>query len=218
ETLRQKMHRERQVTLTAAVAITREAADALASAHEHGIIHREMKPENILLSAGHPIIADFGIARAIDLAGVRQLTRTGIGSPGTPAYMSPEQLMAEGEVDPRTDIYSLGCVLYEMLTGKPPFSGKDGFAKRFTESPPAPSRIRKEVPRWLDSVVSKTLTRNPDERYGRAEELAQDLSRHHTVEEPVTEHASIGVLPFANMSASPDNEYFSDGITEDIIN
>jgi len=176
ETLRQKMHRERQVTLTAAVAITREAADALASAHEHGIIHRDMKPENILLSAGHPIIADFGIARAIDLAGVRQLTRTGIGSPGTPAYMSPEQLMAEGEVDPRTDIYSLGCVLYEMLTGKPPFSGKDGFVRRFTEPPPLPSILRVGLPRSLDLIATKALAREPRDRYSTAAEMAEALA------------------------------------------
>ena len=218
ETLRARIHRERQLSIDAATQICCEAADALSYAHAQGIIHRDIKPENILLSGGHAVISDFGIARAIDLAGVQALTRTGMGGPGTPAYMSPEQLLGDRKVDGRSDIYSLGCVLYEMLTGRPPFTGKDGFAKRFTESPPAPSRIRKEVPRWLDSVVSKTLARNPDERYGRAEELAQDLSRHHTVEEPVTEHASIGVLPFANMSASPDNEYFSDGITEDIIN
>src|SRR6202008_153375 len=101
-----------------------------------------MNAKNILLSAGRPIIADFGIARAIDLAGVRQLTRTGIGSPGTPAYMSPEQLLGDSELDVRTDIYSLGSVFFEMLTGKAPFQGKDGFVRRFTEAPPLASSAR----------------------------------------------------------------------------
>ena len=218
ETLRARIHRERQLPIETAVQICCEAADALSYAHAQGIIHRDIKPENILLSGGHAVIADFGIARAIDLAGIQALTGTGMGGPGTPSYMSPEQMLGDRQLDGRTDIYSLGCVLYEMLTGKPPFAGKDGFAKRFTEPAPTASSARKGIPRWLDSVVSKALARNPEERYGRAEELIRDLSRHHTVEEPMPERASIGVLPFANMSASADNEYFSDGVTEDIIN
>ena len=218
ETLRARIHRERQLAVDAAVQITCEAADALSYAHAQGIIHRDIKPENILLSGGHAVIADFGIARAIDLAGVQAVTRTGAGGPGTPAYMSPEQLLGDGALDGRSDIYSLGCVLYEMLTGKPPFAGKEGFAKRFTEEAPPPSKLRKDIPRWLDSVVGKTLARDPEERYGRAEEFARDLTRQRAIERIATEQPSIGVLPFANMSTSPDNEYFSDGITEDIIN
>ena len=218
ETLRERIRRERQLAIDVAVQIGREAADALAYAHAQGIIHRDIKPENILLSGGHAVIADFGIARAIDLAGIQALTRTGMGGPGTPAYMSPEQMLGDRQLDGRTDIYSLGCVLYEMLTGKPPFAGKDGFAKRFTEPAPTPSNARKEVPRWLDSVVNKTLARDPQDRYSRAEDLVKDLTRYPTVEEPKVERASIGVLPFANMSATPDNDYFSDGVTEDIIN
>ena len=177
ETLRDRIQRERQLKLDAAVMIAREASDALACAHEKGIIHRDIKPENILLSAGHPVIADFGIARAIDLAGVRQLTRTGIGSPGTPAYMSPEQLMGDKEIDQRTDIYSLGAVLYEMLTGRPPFVGKDGFVRRFTEPPPLPSSLRARLPRALDAIVNKALSRDPADRYSTAAELADSLNR-----------------------------------------
>ena len=251
ETLRARMSRERHLPIDAATRISCEAADALSYAHSQGIIHRDIKPENILLSGGHAIVADFGIARAIDVAGVQQLTRTGMGGPGTPAYMSPEQLMGDRQLDGRSDIYSLGCVLYEMLTGKPPFAGKEGFVKRFTEAPPQPSSIRKEVPRWLDDVVMKTLARDPEERYGRAEDLVRALSHHAAIEphpsttsatgksndspRPVetiayrltptaanrlreTEQPSIGVLPFANMSENPDNEYFSDGITEEILN
>lgn len=231
ETLRARMSRERQLQVDAAVSIAREAADALAYAHGQGIIHRDIKPENVLLSAGHAIVADFGIARAIDLAGVRQLTRTGNGSPGTPAYMSPEQLMAEREIDGRTDIYSLGCVLYEMLTGKPPFFGKDGFVRRFTEPPPVPSAIRKDTPAWLDEVVVRALARNPEDRYPTATELARALAGSFVsdpgyVPTPRSNPAvvrevqlpSIAVMPFANMSADPANEYFSDGITEEILN
>src|SRR5947207_8436728 len=177
ETLRDRINRERQLDVSAACRIAREAADALAYAHGQGIIHRDIKPENILLSAGHPMLADFGIARAIDLAGVRQLTRTGTGSPGTPAYMSPEQLMGDRDLDGRSDTYSLGCVLFEMLTGKPPFSGKDGLVKRFTEPPPSVSSLRLDAPRWVDRIVTRALARAPDERYQTAKEFAIDIER-----------------------------------------
>ncbi|MDQ3673870.1 MAG: protein kinase, partial [Gemmatimonadota bacterium] len=250
ETLRARMSRERRLTIDAAMSIAREAADALACAHGQGIIHRDIKPENILLSGGHAIVADFGIARAIDIAGVRQLTRTGMGGPGTPAYMSPEQLMGDNPLDGRSDIYSLGCVLYEMLTGKPPFAGKEGFVKRFTEPAPLPSSLRKEIEPWLDAVVATALSRNPVDRYATAGELVRALSRYSSGEGAVSsdrggmlqratpsaqrssygasvsvggveageQQASIGVLPFTNMSTDPENEYFSDGITEEILN
>jgi tRNA A-37 threonylcarbamoyl transferase component Bud32 len=176
ETLRHRINRERHIDIAAACSITREVADALAYAHGQGVIHRDIKPENILLSAGHPILADFGIARAIDLAGVRQLTQTGMGSPGTPAYMSPEQLMGDRELDGRSDTYSLGCVLYEMLTGRPPFSGKEGFVRRFTEAPPRVSLERRDAPAVLDTVIATALARNPNERYQSAQEFANALA------------------------------------------
>jgi serine/threonine protein kinase/tetratricopeptide (TPR) repeat protein len=176
ETLRDRIDREKQLPIDVACTIAREAADALAYAHGQGIIHRDIKPENILLSAGHPIIADFGIARVIDLAGVRQLTRTGMGSPGTPAYMSPEQLLGDRAIDGRSDTYSLGCVLYEMLTGKPPFAGKEGFVKRFTEPPPSIASIRRDLPHWIDEVVAKCLARDPNARYQTAQEFVAALS------------------------------------------
>ncbi len=253
ETLRLRMSRERQLPVDVAVRIACEVADALAYAHGQGIIHRDIKPENILLSGGHAVVADFGIARAIDVGGIQQLTRTGMGGPGTPAYMSPEQLMGDRELDGRSDIYSLGCVLYEMLTGKPPFAGKEGFVKRFTETAPTPSALRKDTPRWLECVVTKMLERNPADRYGNAEDLVAALAAKSTSDpnpdrsqatndatsaasaisadraqyrvnfrEPAklreAQQASIGVMPFANMSADPENEYFSDGITEEILN
>jgi len=112
ETLRDRINRERRLQPETACTIAREAADALAYAHAQGVIHRDIKPENILLSAGHPVLADFGIARVINLAGVRQLTRPGLDSPGTPAYMSPEQFLGGRGIVSKKDIYSLGCVLY----------------------------------------------------------------------------------------------------------
>jgi serine/threonine protein kinase/tetratricopeptide (TPR) repeat protein len=175
ETLRDRISRERRLSAEIACGIARDAADALAYAHAQGIIHRDIKPENILLSAGHPILADFGIARVIDLAGVRQLTHTGMGSPGTPAYMSPEQLIGDQVLDGRSDTYSLGCVLYEMLTGKPPFVGKDGFVKRFTEPPPTAVSLRPELPHWVDAAVQKALARDPADRYQTAKEFVMAL-------------------------------------------
>jgi len=171
DTVRDRIDREKQMSVEAACSIARDVADALGYAHAQGIIHRDIKPENILLSTGHPILADFGIARAIDLAGVRQLTRTGTASPGTPAYMSPEQLMGDKEIDGRSDIYSLGCVLFEMLTGKPPFAGKEGFVKRFTEPPPKASTLRKDLPGWLDEAIEGALQREPRDRYATAKEF-----------------------------------------------
>ena len=252
ESLRVRMSRERQLPIEVAARIGCEVADALAYAHGQGIIHRDIKPENILLSGGHAVVADFGIARAIDVGGVQQqLTRTGMGGPGTPAYMSPEQLMGDRELDGRSDIYSLGAALYEMVVGKPPFGGRDGFVKRFTEPSPRASASRKEVPPWFDAVVNKALERDPADRYSSAEDLVRALSAHTSYDpsavitmggvqissDPIrsdsrqyhtpagsgamvreVEPPSIGVLPFANMSADADNEYFSDGITEEILN
>jgi eukaryotic-like serine/threonine-protein kinase len=176
DTVRDRIDRERQMSVEAACSIARDVADALAYAHAQGIIHRDIKPENILLSTGHPILADFGIARAIDLAGVRQLTRTGGGSPGTPAYMSPEQLLGDKELDGRSDTYSLGCVLFEMLTGKPPFSSKEGFVKRFTEGAPSAVAIRGDLPPSIDDVLSKALARSPSDRYQTAQDFAAALN------------------------------------------
>ena len=176
ETLRMRMHRERQLGVAPACSIAREIADALAYAHSQGIVHRDIKPENILLSGGHAIVADFGIARAIDVAGVKQLTMTGMGGPGTPAYMSPEQLLGDRPVDSRSDIYSLGCVLYEMLAGKPPFPGNDGFVKRFTEPPPHISSLRRDAPPWVDEVVGTALAKDPSDRYATAADLVAALT------------------------------------------
>jgi tetratricopeptide (TPR) repeat protein len=213
DTLRDRIDRERQLAPDVSCNIARDVADALAYAHGQGIIHRDIKPENILLSAGHPVLADFGIARAIGLAGVRQLTRTGMGSPGTPAYMSPEQLMGDKELDGRSDTYSLGCVLYEMLTGKPPFAGKEGFVRRFTEPPPKVSSVRKDLPEWMDEVVSTALARSPNDRYQAAQDLATALNGPLPLAA-----AERTIAPFAPASIAPSQgPYEDDEITGEFI-
>src|SRR5881392_992040 len=122
ETLRDRLEHERQLPSEEALAITRDVAEALDHAHAHGVVHRDIKPENILFEAGHAVVSDFGIARAITAAAGGKLTETGIAI-GTPGYMSPEQAMGSERVDGRSDLYSLACVLYEMLAGEPPFTG-----------------------------------------------------------------------------------------------
>jgi eukaryotic-like serine/threonine-protein kinase len=127
QSLRDRLTRERQLPLDDALQIAREVADALSFAHSQGVVHRDIKPENILLESGHAVVADFGIARAISAAGSERLTETGIAL-GTPAYMSPEQAFGEAHLDGRSDIYALGCVVYEMLGGDPPFTGSSAQA------------------------------------------------------------------------------------------
>jgi len=175
ESLRERIRRDRQLPIADAVRITAEIADALEYAHNSGVIHRDIKPENILLSGGHPMLADFGVARAIRLSTDRKITETGFGSPGTPAYMSPEQMLGDQDLDQRTDIYSLGCVLYEMLTGKAPFEGSGGFAKRFAAEPPSAQEIRTEIHPSLDRALMKSLARNPGERFPNAAEMVREL-------------------------------------------
>ncbi|HEX6059066.1 MAG TPA: serine/threonine-protein kinase [Gemmatimonadaceae bacterium] len=176
ESLRQRLERERRMEIREAVRLAREAADALGYAHGAGVVHRDIKPENILLSGRHAMIADFGIARIVDGVRSRQrLTDAGAGSPGTPAYMSPEQLMGE-TLDGRSDIYSLGCTLYEMLAGEAPFAGASGFARRFTEPPPSVARLRGDVPAPLDEAIRRAMERLPEDRFATAEQFADALA------------------------------------------
>src|SRR5574342_588158 len=152
ETLRDKLNRDTQLGIDEAVRIATEVSSALDYAHRHGVIHRDIKPENILLHDGRALVADFGIALAASSAGGSRMTETGM-SLGTPAYMSPEQAMGERNLDARTDVYALGCVLYEMLTGDPPFTGSTAqavIAKVMTERPTAPSAVRDTVPEAVE--------------------------------------------------------------------
>ena len=177
ESLRQRLLREGQLPVDEAVRIARTAADALDFAHANGIVHRDIKPENILLFAGEPMIADFGIALALGRVGEDRLTQTGF-SLGTPAYMSPEQAFSEPHLDGRTDIYSLGCVLYEMLAGEPPYTGPTPqaiVAKRLSEPLPRLRTVR-EVPEPLEEAIHRALARNPADRFPTARDFARALA------------------------------------------
>src|SRR2546428_2602904 len=177
ESLRHRLQRERKLLLDDALHIARDVADALAFAHGEGIIHRDIKPENILLSGDHAIVADFGIARAISAAGV--LTLTGAGQPaGSPGYMSPEQAVGSAQLDARTDVYSLGCVLFEMLTGEPPvMSLTERLVHNWSalESSPALRRADTNVARAVKHAVSKALAPLPDDRFPTAGDFAVAL-------------------------------------------
>jgi eukaryotic-like serine/threonine-protein kinase len=177
ETLRARLDRERQLPIDDALRIAREVADALGEAHAHGIVHRDIKPENILLAGGHAVVADFGIALAVQQAGGHRITQTGL-SLGTPQYMSPEQAMGERTVDARSDIYSLGAVTYEMLVGDPPFGGSTVqaiVAKVLTERPTAPTAVRDTVPASVERAVLRSLAKLPADRFATAEKFAEAL-------------------------------------------
>lgn len=177
ESLRERLKHEKQLPLNDVLKIGREVASALACAHSHGILHRDIKPENILFSGGEAVVADFGVARALNETGGDQLTQTGIAV-GTPAYMSPEQAVGDSSVDERSDVYSLGCVLYEMLAGEPPFTGPTPqvvIAKRLSQPAP-PLRIVRDVPPALEQVVLRTLAKAPIDRFPTAAQLGQALA------------------------------------------
>ena len=179
ESLRDRLRRETQLGVDEALAITRQAASALASAHQHGVIHRDIKPENILLHEGEAMLADFGIALALREAGADRLTQTGM-SLGTPQYMSPEQATGERHIDARSDVYSLGAVLYEMLAGEAPHSGPTAqaiVAKLLTERPTRLRAIRASVPPGVDDAVAKALEKTPADRFHDATEFAASLHR-----------------------------------------
>jgi serine/threonine-protein kinase len=177
ESLRDRLRRETQLAVDDALAITRQAASALAYAHERGVIHRDIKPENILLHEGEAMLADFGIALAMREAGGNRLTETGL-SLGTPQYMSPEQATGERQLDARSDVYSLGAVLYEMLAGEAPHSGPTAqaiVARLLTERPTRLRAIRASVPPAIDDAVAKALEKTPADRFASATEFAASL-------------------------------------------
>jgi eukaryotic-like serine/threonine-protein kinase len=277
ESLRDRLMASSRLSTTEAVTIAWEVADALDYAHRRGVVHRDVKPENILVSNGHAVVADFGIARAIGLAG--GATLTGVGFPiGTAAYMSPEQATAASPVDGRSDIYSLGCVMYEMLAGRMAFSGpslKSVLTQQLTIDPPLVHISRPDVPQNIIDIVRRCLMKRPEERYQTAGQLAEDLrgalSDLPRLSTPVPRppaadaesesdgllaaagrwivpaavlaivllgvmyayrrqgnagrapdptgpySASVAVLPFTNLGGQKGDEYFSEGITDEII-
>ena len=260
ETLRQRLDRDGRLPVEEAVRIAHEIADALQMAHELGVIHRDIKPSNILLSRGRALVADFGIARAVRSSDASRLTQAG-GVIGTVGYMSPEQASGADEVDHRSDIYSLACVLFEMLAGEPPYPGRtilDVLTKQATAPVPSVRARRPDVPSGLDGVVSRALAKDPAGRFKSAAEFAGACERNVLAyllhpsqissavrllgalaahapgdrgqasppssgerrEAPTVELPSartLVVLPFVNRSADPDNEYFSDGLTDEVI-
>jgi serine/threonine-protein kinase len=224
DTLRTRLEREGPLPVADAVRIARQVAAALDFAHRQGVVHRDIKPENILLHEGGAVVADFGVARALWMAGTAEtITERGLAL-GTPAYMSPEQASAEQEVDGRSDVYSLACVLYEMLAGRPPFAGGGARATilQHLSEPPDPVRAhRPDVPSAADHAVARALSKDPAERFDRAADFAEALRASASAPSrgaPVSRTArAIAVLPFVNVSADPDNEYLSDGLTDELI-
>ena len=214
ETLRARIDRDGALPAQDAVRLLKEVAGALQYAHEQDIIHRDIKPENILLSRGHAVVADFGIARAAASAGSEQLTGTGV-SIGTPAYMSPEQVAADGALDHRSDQYSLGCMAWEMLAGRPPFAGPPAavMAKHLTEAPPPLSAARPGVTRGIAAAVDRAMSKSPEARFDSVAAFAAALD----AKDAPPADLSILVLPFANLSPDPDNAYFADGLTDEVI-
>jgi TolB-like protein len=182
ESLRDRLDREPQLPVDDALQIAREVAEALSYAHEHDVVHRDIKPENIMLSGGHAIVADFGIARAVSAAGGDKLTQTGLAI-GTPAYMPPEQASGTGQVDRRSDIYSLACVLYEMLAGQPPFTGPTAqaiMARHSLDAVPRLKIVRDAIPDDLEVVIERALEKVPADRYQTSGEFAKALATAST--------------------------------------
>ena len=178
ESLRDRLNREKQLPVADAIRIASEVASALDYAHRHGVIHRDIKPENILLHDGRALVADFGIALAASKAGGTRMTETGM-SLGTPHYMCPEQAMGEREITARSDVYALGAVLYEMLTGDPPFTGPTAqaiVARVVTEAPRPLLPQRHTIPPQVEAAVLTALEKLPADRFGTAAEFAQALA------------------------------------------
>ncbi|MFL5505445.1 MAG: serine/threonine-protein kinase, partial [Gemmatimonadales bacterium] len=211
ESLGERLRREGQLKTDDAVRIIRQAAAALDHAHAQGLVHRDIKPENILLHEGEAMVADFGIAvRPTDDRNAR-LTSVGMAV-GTPAYMSPEQAVGETHLDARSDVYSLACVLYELLAGEPPFTGPTAqaiIAKRFSGDVPSVRRVRPTVSAAVELAIRRALSPAPADRFASCGEFADALLAPVAATEL---EASVAVLPFQSMSTEASGSMFADGI------
>ena len=220
ETLRQRLVREGPLPVPEALRLVREAGEALHYAHSEGLIHRDVKPENILLSRGHALVADFGIARAAGVSAGDRLTKSGMGM-GTPTYMSPEQAEGDRGVDARADQYSLACVLYELLAGQPPFTGPNFAAvlSRLLLDPVPPlTTLRPGVPGPVRQAIERALSKVPADRFEAVPDFLAALEAPESAAAPApAPKKAIVVLPFANLSPDPDNAYFADGLMEEVI-
>jgi serine/threonine protein kinase/tetratricopeptide (TPR) repeat protein len=223
ETLRARLERERTLPVNDVVRLTSQVASALESAHRAGVIHRDIKPENILLSEGLPLIADFGIAVAVAQAVDERMTATG-SAIGTPAYMSPEQVLATGEIDACTDQYSLACIVFEAIAGQPPFRAATAFAT-MTEHVNGPiprlTSPAAAVPPGVVVAVRRALAKRPADRFASVADFAAALSAAVERTSAVTaigsrDEKSIVVLPFDNLSPDPGDSYLADGLTEEL--
>ncbi|OGT99109.1 MAG: hypothetical protein A2085_04190, partial [Gemmatimonadetes bacterium GWC2_71_10] len=193
ESLRDRLAREKQLPIEDALQIAREVADALSYAHSHDVVHRDIKPENILLAAGHAVVADFGIARAITAAGGEKLTETGLAI-GTPMYMSPEQAAGSRDLDGRSDLYSLGCVLYEMLAGQPPFTGptvESVIHQHLAVEPPAVTNLRPAVPASVVAALARALAKTPADRFNPVALFGEALGRRASAATPTAAPARV---------------------------
>ncbi len=203
ESLRERLEREKTLPVRDAVRIACQVAEALDYAHRHGVIHRDIKPENIILSGGHALVADFGIARSIGLASGQQLTTIRSIGPGTPAYMSPEQLIPGQELDGRTDIYALATVLYEVLTGELPFRHNDGRVdnvRKLSATPPSIRVKRPDASDMLDRAISRGLASTPVNRFSSAAEFAHALTA--AADAPAAPVPTTGSGPASSPAAS----------------
>ncbi len=219
ESLRQRLAREKQLPVDDALRIAREVADALSYAHSCGVVHRDVKPENILLESGHAVVADFGIARAVATAGSVKLTATGVAV-GTPAYLSPEQAAGSQVLDGRSDLYSLGCVLYEMLAGQPPFVGPtaESLAHQHLSVTPRPvTELRPAVPAGVAAALQRALAKAPADRFNPVALFGEALGHRDTAPARAHGRGDIAVLPFQNVSAGGPHDYFASGLHDELI-
>jgi serine/threonine-protein kinase len=218
--LRQRLDREGRLPLADALRIAEEVGAGLDYAHRNGIVHRDVKPENILFADGHAVLTDFGIARASAVPVADGLTIEG-QTLGTPDYMSPEQAAGEEPLQGASDVYSLACVVFEMLAGEPPFrtgSARTTIARHVTEAARPVRTLRPDVPAGVEQAIARALAKDPSMRFARVADFVAALQIEAGVSQPGSARTrSVAVLPFVNSSPDPENEYLSDGITDDLI-